>query len=423
MLMSPGAIAAVSEELSDDGAEFYRESTAKMYRAALALYGRGEPVDAITLISELDSRGELDDIGGKVRIHELTAMVPTSANARHYARIVVEMATLRGLITAGGEISRLGWDRPGDVENLVDRAEQIVFDLATRRSGSTLEHISGPLSETYQRIVAAYESGSELVGLPSGFRSLDHVTGGFENGNLIVLAARPSLGKSALSLAMAKNVAATDTPVAVFSLEMSKAEVSQRLIAAEARVELVRLRSGRLSHDDWKRVSVAASRINSLPLYVDDSGTTSVMEIRSKARRQKLAGGLGLVVVDYLQLMHSEGKDLYERVTNSSRALKVMARDVDVPVLALAQLSREVERRVDKRPILSDLRDSGAIEQDADLVLFLYRDEVYAADSPKKGVAEVHVAKHRNGPTDTVELAWVAKSASFGELETLKGAA
>jgi replicative DNA helicase len=361
MMLSAGAIAAVSEVLSGDGREFYRESHARIFRAALALYTKGEPVDAITLVDELDERGELDDAGGKVRVHELAALVPASANAGHYARIVKETATLRGLIRVGGEIARLGWERPGETAELVDRAEQVLFDLSQERTQGEFSHIEQLLKESFERITHLYESGADVTGVPSGFRDIDRITSGFQEGNLVIVAARPSMGKSALGLGMAANLAVRkDIPVALFTLEMSKSEVTQRLMCSEAKVESQRLRTGKLSADDWPRLTAACDKLAKAPIYVDDTGSITMMEIRSKARRLKSKQpDLGLLIVDYLQLMTSgtTAENRVQEVSQISRALKVLARDLEVPILALSQLSRAVEQRHDKRPILSDLRE------------------------------------------------------------------
>jgi replicative DNA helicase len=420
MMLSPGAIAAVSEVLETHGAEFYRESNAKIYRAALSLYGRGEPVDAITLADQLDERGELESIGGKARVHELAALVPASANARHYAQIIRETATLRGLIQAGGEISRLGWERDGEAVELVDRAEQIIFKLSQQRATSEFSHIEELLKESFERITALYESGVDVTGTPTGFRDIDRITSGFQPGNLIVVAARPSMGKSALGLCIAANVAVRHgIPIALFTLEMSKSEVTQRLMCSEAKIESQRVRNGKLAADDWPRLTAACDKLAKAPIYVDDTGSVSMMEIRSKARRLKSKHpSLGLILVDYLQLMTSgtTAENRVQEVSQISRSLKVLARDLDVPIVAMSQLSRAVEQRHDKRPILSDLRESGSIEQDADIVCFIYRDDYYNEESDQQGVAEVIVAKHRNGPTDTVKLSFLKRYAKFSDL-------
>jgi replicative DNA helicase len=418
MMLSPGAIGAVSEIL--DAGDFYRESHGKIYRAALALYARGEPVDAITLVDELEQRGELEDAGGRSRVHELAALVPASANAGHYARIVREMATLRGLIRVGSEISTLGWERVGEPADLVDRAEQIVFELSQSRVSTEFSHIESLLKESFERITALYEAGQEITGVPSGFRDIDRLTSGFQPGNLVIVAARPSMGKSAFGLCAASNIAIRhQTPVALFTLEMSKAEVTQRLMCSEAKVESQRLRSGKLAPDDWPRLTAACDKLAKAPIYVDDTGSITMMEIRSKARRLKSKEPtLGLIIVDYLQLMTSGAsvENRVQEVSQISRNLKILARDLDVPILAMSQLSRAVEQRHDKRPILSDLRESGSIEQDADLVAFIYRDEYYNDDSPDQGLAEVILAKHRNGPTGTEKLSFLKRYAKFADL-------
>ena len=409
MMLSPGAIGAVSEVLS--ASDFYRASHAAIYKAALDLYAKGEPVDAITLADELERRGELDEIGGRARINELAALVPASSNAGHYARIVREMATLRGLVRAGQEIARLGFEREGmAAEELVDRAEQVVFDLSQERAVGEFSHIEELLKESFERITALYEAGADVTGMASGFQP----------GNLIVVAARPSMGKSALGLCVAANLAVRqDVPVALFTLEMSKHEVTQRLMCSEAKVESQRLRTGKLAQEDWPRLTAACDKLAKAPIYVDDTGSITLMEIRSKARRLKMREpNLGLIIIDYLQLMTSgvSAENRVQEVSQISRSLKVLARDLDVPIIAVSQLSRAVEQRHDKRPILSDLRESGSIEQDADLVLFIYRDEYYNEESDQQGLAEVILAKHRNGPTDAVKLSFLKRYAKFADL-------
>jgi replicative DNA helicase len=418
MMLSPGAIGNVSEEL--DAGDFYRESHAKIYRAALGLFARGEPVDAITVADELEERGELEAAGGRLRIHELARLVPTTANAAHYARIVREMAVLRGLIDAGAEVARLGWERPGEAADLLDRAEQIIFELSQERVSSEFTHIEELLRESFERITQLYEAGEEITGVPSGYRDLDRLTSGFQPGNLIIVAARPSMGKSALALCVAANIAVRHgLPVGLFTLEMSKSEVTQRLMCSEAKVESQRLRSGKLATDDWPRLTAACDKLAKAPIYVDDTGSMTIMGIRAKARRLKSKEPtLGLIVVDYLQLMTSDSnfESRVQEVSQISRQLKILARELDLPIIAMSQLSRAVEQRHDKRPILSDLRDSGSIEQDSDLVAFIYRDEYYNDESPDQGLAEVILAKHRNGPTGVVKLSFLQRYAKFADL-------
>jgi len=421
MMISGNAIAAVTEIL--DASDFYRESHAKIYRAALQLYGKNEPVDAITLTNELEQRGELDEIGGRVRLHELARLVPATANARHYAEIVRETATLRGLILAGGQIAQLGWDREGEPTELVARAEQLVFELGERRAEGELVLFKDALLEAFQTINKLYESGAEVTGLASGFKDLDRITGGFQPANLVIIAARPSMGKSAFALEIANHVAVDhETPCAFFSLEMSKQEVAQRLICSRGKVDAGNIRTGRLTRDDWPRVVQACGQLESAPLYVDDTPALSLLELRARAQTLKRRQpDLGLVVVDYLQLMttgRSEESRVQE-VSSISRGLKEIAKDLDLPVVALSQLNRSPEQRHDKRPMLSDLRESGSIEQDADLVMLLYREEYYdrdEADDSKKGIAEVIVAKHRNGPVGAFNVAFISKFAKFASL-------
>jgi replicative DNA helicase len=418
MMLSESAIEATSNVI--DAGDFYRESHAKIYRAALELYQQGQPVDAITVADKLDEKGELDEVGGKSRIHEIATLVPATSNAGHYARIVREMATLRGLTVVGEQIQRLGWDRPGETPELVDRAEQMVFDLAQHRIRGSFERVDELVRQSFEQITKMYESGGEMTGTPTGFRDIDHMTSGLQPGNLIVVAGRPSMGKSAFALGMASNLGLQhNVPVAVFTLEMSKLEVAQRLMCSEARVELQRLRTGRLTNDDWPRLVKACDSLTKAPVYVDDTRLTTMLEIRAKARRLKAREpDLGLIVIDYLQLMSSgnNAENRVQEVSQISRSLKVIAGDLEVPVVALSQLSRAVESRTDKRPLLSDLRESGSIEQDADLVMFLYRDEYYNEQSEDQGLAEVILAKHRNGPIGTEKLAFLKRFAKFADL-------
>ena len=421
MMLSPLAIGAVTESSNLSGGDFYRESHGHIYKAILALYAKGEPVDAITVVDELDRTSTLEAAGGADRIHELAALVPAASNAAHYARIVSEMATLRGLIRAGNDIARLGFDRPGETIELVDRAESIIFDLSQQRVSSEFAHIDDLLKESFETITKLYEAGSDITGTASGYRELDRLTAGFQPGNLVIVAARPSMGKSALALGMAANVAVRhETPVALFTLEMSKSEVTQRLMCSEGKVESQRLRTGKLAVDDWPRLTAACDKLAKAPIYVDDTASITMMEIRSKLRRLKMKEpNLGLVIVDYLQLMTSgtSAENRVQEVSQISRALKVLARDLDVPIIALSQLSRAVEQRHDKRPILSDLRESGSIEQDADLVMFVYRDEYYnPEETDSAGIAELILAKHRNGATDAIKLAFQKRYAKFSDL-------
>ena len=415
MLLTPGAIDKVAEEVS--ARDFYRESHAAIFQVCLDLRGLGQPVDAITVADELEQRDLLARIG-KPRLHELAALVPATANAAHYARIVREAATHRALIQGGMEMARLGWERPDPTPILVERAQEIAFDLARERSRSEIPAVGESMRETYDRLVSLYESGRDVIGVPSGLHSLDVMTSGFHPGNLIVLAARPSMGKSAMAVGFAAHVALrVERPVALFTLEMSRQEVNHRLIALEAGVDLHRLRTGRLRPEDWSRTGETLARLERAPLYVDDDGSMTILEIRARARRlQTKHPDLALVIIDYLQLMTGEGDSREQVIARISRHLKVLARELNVPIIALSQLSRGVESRHDKRPILSDLRESGAIEQDADLVLFVYRDEYYNPEDPEvAGLAEVLIAKHRNGPTGMVKATFVKRTARFSE--------
>jgi replicative DNA helicase len=418
MLISPGAMAGVVEVVRPS--DFYKHSNGAIFKAAIDLYARGEPVDAITVADHLDKQGELEAVGGKVRIFELANLVPATANVSHWARIVRDLATLRGLIETGQTIARIGWERSGETVDLVDEAERLIFELSQQRVTGEFTHIDQLLKESFERITQLYEAGVDVTGTPSGYRDIDRLTSGFQPGNLIIIAARPSMGKSALALCMAANLAVRQgIPVGMFTLEMSKSEVTQRLMCSEAKVESQRLRTGKLAPDDWPRLTAACDKLAKAPIYVDDTGSINMMEIRSKSRRLKSRHpDLGLIVVDYLQLMSSSGniENRVQEVSQISRSLKILARDLEVPIIALSQLSRAVEQRTDKRPILSDLRESGSIEQDADLVAFIYRDEYYNDESDQQGLAEVILAKHRNGPTDSVKLSFLKRYAKFADL-------
>lgn len=426
LMLSGAAIDACAEEIGP--ADFYRESHGTIFRAAVALHATGSPVDAVTLTEFLASRpsqagadkhgNELEAVGGRARLHELAALVPASSNARHYAKIVRENAVLRSLIRAGGEISRLGWDRPGPITELVERAEGLVFDLAKNRGRSDMVPASEVLQVAFERIEAASRAGRDITGAATGLTRIDAVTSGLQPG-LIVVAARPSMGKSALMLGIVSNLAVHhQVPIGLFTFEMSRLEVIHRLLSMEARVESQRLRNGNLDTEQWQRLHRTGALIDAAPLFIEDSGAMTMMEVRAKSRRLKLRyPHLGLIAVDYLQLMTGQGENRVQEISQISRALKLLAGELEVPVLALSQLSRGPEQRHDKRPILSDLRDSGSIEQDADLVWFIYRDEYYNPEDPDtEGIAEVNIAKHRNGPTDTVKLAWAKRFARFADL-------
>jgi replicative DNA helicase len=414
MMLAPSAIGAVIEIV--DAGDFYRESHGKIFRAAVRLYASGLPVDAISVVNELEKRGELTEAGGRDRVFELAALVPASANAAHWAEIVHEMALLRGLGRAGLEISRMAHERGAETPELLARAEQLVFELASGRKQQNLVLFKEALLETFRQISDLYQSGDDVTGVASGFRDLDRITAGFQPGNLIVLAARPSMGKSGLALSIAANVVRKKLPCVFFSLEMSRSEIAQRLMCMEAKVDSHNLRTGRLSPDEWPRLTKACALLEDVPLFVDDTPSLSLLELRSRVQTLKRRErDLSLVVVDYLQLMTSgvSEESRLQEVSAISRGLKAIARDLDLPVIALSQLSRAVEQRTDKRPILSDLRESGGIEQDADVVMFVYRDDYYNKDSESAGLAEIHIAKHRNGPTDTMQLSFLRRYVKF----------
>lgn len=425
MLLSAHAIDACVEELT--AGDFYRESHGTVFNVCVELHAHGHAVDAITVTDALEKKltgggsTALNDIGGRGRIHELAALVPATANARHYARIVHELAVSRSLIRAGGEVSRIGWEHAGDAPAQLEEAEALIFALGQDRRRTDLKLISGPLADAFRKMQELQDNGREIVGLATGYDQLDRLTSGLQPGNLVIAAGRPSMGKSAFGLGIAAHAAVHNAiPTAVFTLEMSEAEVTQRLLSAEGSVESQRIRNGNLDNESWRRLHACGSRIDAAPLYIEDNGAITMGEIRSKSRRLKAkVPDLGLIVVDYLQLMGGSGtaENRVQEVSQISRQLKVLARELDVPVLALSQLSRGPEARHDKRPMLSDLRESGSIEQDADIVLFVYRDEYYNPEDPDtEGLAEVIIAKHRNGPTETVKLAFTKRFAKFSNL-------
>ncbi|MGH2721866.1 MAG: replicative DNA helicase [Actinomycetota bacterium] len=417
-LLSRDAIANVLEILGPE--DFYKPAHTEIFNAILALYGKGEPVDAVTLSEELRRMGMLESLGGKPYIHTLVASVPTAGAATHYARIVEENALLRRLADAADRISDIAYGVPEDVEEAVDQAENLVYQVSQRRVSGEFVPLKDLLTENMELIERLYEQGSPITGLVTGFRDLDEITSGLQPSNLIIVAARPAMGKSSFALTMAQHVAVNEkVPCVIFSLEMGKNELVQRLMCSEARVDSKRLRRGNLQDSDWQRLVLALGRLAEAPIYIDDTPNVTIMEMRAKCRRLKSKVGLGLVIVDYLQLvqpLRRADNNRVQEVAEISRSLKILARELDLPVIAVSQLSRNLEHRQDKRPILADLRDSGALEQDADIVIFIYRDDVYNADSPQKGIAEIHIAKHRSGAIGKIDLAWLDHYTRFADL-------
>jgi replicative DNA helicase len=418
MLLSRDAIASAVELCGPD--DFYKPAHGHVYEAVCSLYGQGEPADPVTVADELRRANLLDAIGGPATLISLQANTPATANAGRYARIVEEHALLRRLIGVANEIAELGYAVPEDVEAVVDRAESLVFSVAERRVADTLKPLHALLLESLDRLEALYDRGQSITGVPTGYIDLDERLSGLQPSNLIIVGARPAMGKTSFALGIAAHAAMeAHVPVLVFSLEMSHAEITSRLLCAEARVDATRVRNGRLLDTDWPKISHAISRLGEAPIYIDDNPNLTVMEIRAKARRLKSRlGALGCIVVDYLQLMSGRhnAENRQVEVSEISRGLKILARELEVPVIALSQLSRNLEARADKRPVLADLRESGSLEQDADVVMFLYRDEVYNSDSPDRGTAEVIVSKHRNGPTGKTQLAFLDHYTRFANM-------
>jgi len=418
MMLSPDAIADVIEIVRP--ADFYRTANAKIFDTLREIYGRGDPVDAITAVEELKRRRTLEEVGGHLAISDLVDRVPTPSSAASYARIVAETSLLRRLIGAAADIMDMAYSAPEEPEHVADVAEQRIYEVARHGEKEQVASLHELVDEAMTDLERIQNRESAFAGVPTGFRDVDTLLSGMQSGNLIVIAARPGVGKSSFVTNVARNVAVdAGLPVAMFSLEMSRWEIGMRLLCGEARVPWDSIRNKRVGAEDWSRIAQAADSLHEAPLFIVDSGNVTLVDIRAKARRLSARrAGLGMIIVDYLQLMsHTRRVDnRQQEIAEISRGLKVLARDLDVPVLAIAQLSRAVESRHDKRPMLSDLRDSGAIEQDADMVMFLYRDEYYNPDSDDKGIAEVIVGKHRNGPTGKVQLAWLEQYTKFASL-------
>ncbi len=417
MLLSKDAIADVVEVVR--GHDFYRPAHELVYEAVLDLYGRGEPADAVTVSAELQKRGELGRVGGAPYLHTLLQSVPTAANAGYYARIVRETAVLRRLIEAGTKIVQMGYAGDGDSDDIVDAAQVEVYNVTDRRTSEDYLPLSEIMEGTLDEIEAIGSRGGEMVGVPTGFADFDELTNGLHAGQMIVLAARPAVGKSTLGLDVARSAAIKNNmATCIFSLEMSRNEITMRLLSAEARVPLHHMRTGRLTDDDWTRLARRMGEVSNAPLFIDDSPNMSMMEIRAKCRRLKQRNDLKLVIIDYLQLM-SSGKRVESRqqeVSEFSRAIKLLAKELEVPVIAISQLNRGSEQRTDKKPQMSDLRESGSIEQDADMVVLLHREELYERESPRAGEADFIVAKHRNGPTATITVAFQGHYSRFVDM-------
>jgi replicative DNA helicase len=418
MLLSKDAIAAAVELLTAD--DFYKPAHGHIFDAITSLYGTGEPADPVTVAEELRRADLLDALGGQPVLVALQSSTPATTSAARYAKIVEEHALLRRMIGVAGEISERAYSLPDDVTKTIDEAEALVFAVAERRLADTLSPIGMLLDESLNRLEQLYERGGTITGVPTGYTDLDEMLAGMQASNLIVVGARPSVGKTSFALGLAQHAALhNDKPVLLFSLEMSQLEVTQRLLCAEALVDASKIRNGKLGTSDWAKIHHGVTRLANAPIWIDDNPNITVMDIRAKARRLKSQlGGLGVVIIDYIQLMSGRGsaENRQVEVSEISRNLKILARELETPVMALAQLNRQLETRADKRPMLADLRESGSIEQDADVVLFLYRDEVYNPETPDRGTAEVIVAKHRSGPTGKVRLAWREQYARFDNM-------
>ena len=406
MLIEQNAVISALEILKPE--DFYKENHRIIFRQIAEMADKLEAVDLVTLAENLKNAGYLEKIGGAAELARLANFVPTAANVEYYARIVAEKSVLRRLIAASTEIAASAYDSQYEVDEILDKAEETIFQISQGRTTQGYVHLKDVLVETMEKLEYLASHKGNVVGLSSGFSDLDSITSGFQPSDLIILAARPSVGKTSLGLNIARNIAIReDCSVAVFSLEMSREQVAQRLLCSESAINSQKLRNGFLSDDEWRRLSIGLGRLGEAKIFIDDTPGISVMELRAKARRIKAEHGLGLVVVDYLQLMRTRKQEnRQQEISEISRSLKGLARELDVPIIAMSQLSRAVEQRQDRRPVLSDLRESGAIEQDADVVMFLYRDYYYDKENANPNMAELDIAKQRNGPTGKFTLAF-----------------
>lgn len=418
MLLDKEVIPNITEVLKSE--DFYRDDHKEIYEAVMDLFEEAEPIDLITISDKLRQRGTLDNIGGLEYLTNIATSVPTTANAKHYAKIVEEKSILRKLIKTTSDILNLGYDASEDVSVILDKAEKSIFDILQKRNTQGFSHIKDVLVETFNKLEELYNNKGYITGVPTGFTDLDYRTSGLQNSDLILVAARPAMGKTSFALNIAQYAAIhSKVPVAVFSLEMSKEQLVNRMLCSEVMIDSQKMRIGKLEDSDWQKMAMALGPLSEAPIYIDDTPGVSVMELRAKCRRLKLEKNLGLIVIDYLQLMQGRGRNenRQQEVSEISRSLKILAKEINVPVITLSQLSRAPEARTDHRPMLSDLRESGAIEQDADMVMFLYRDDYYNPETEKQNVAEVIIAKNRNGSTGTVELRWFGEYTKFANLK------
>ena len=419
MLTDKDAVISAIEVLKED--DFYRTDNKSIYEAIINLYNRAEPIDIITVKAELESLGKFEQVGGLEYLASLPDKVPTTANAMKYIKIVEEKSTLRNLIKTANEIIELGYEPTEDVSDIMEGAEKKIFNIMQNNDKKSYSAIKDILVDSFTQLEELYNRKQHITGVPSGFTELDYKTAGFHGSDLVLIAARPAMGKSAFALNIATNAAVrANVPVAIFSLEMSKEQMVNRILCSEAMVDSNKVRTGKLEEDDWTKLAGSIGPLSDAEIYIDDTPGISVMEIRAKCRKLKLEKNIGMVVIDYLQLVQGSNKrngSREQEISEISRSLKILAKELNVPVIALSQLSRAVEQRPDHRPMLSDLRESGAIEQDADIVMFLYRDDYYNPDSEKKNIAEVILAKHRAGSTGTVELLWMGNYTKFANLD------
>ena len=416
ILLDKEAMISVSETLVPE--DFYKEAHKVIYESMLKLYNSQSEIDLITLTDELRDQGYLDDIGGIAYITSLSTVVPTTSTIKYYVNIVKEKSISRQLISAANDIINLGYDGSAKVEDVLENAEKKIFDISQERATNDFQPINQVISEALSMLEKLYEEKNDVTGLTTGFRDLNKKINGLQRSDLLLIAARPAMGKTAFALNLVQNAALKgDASVAVFSLEMSKEQLVQRMIASQSTVELKKIKTGTLADNDWPRITDGMAILSGAKIHIDDTPGIKISELRSKCRKLKIEKGLDLVLIDYLQLMEGEGQNesRQQEIAKISRSLKILAKELDCPVVALSQLSRAPEQRADHRPMLSDLRESGSIEQDADIVMFLYRDEYYNPDTEKKNIGEVIVAKNRHGETGTVELVWFGGIQKFAD--------
>jgi len=422
MLLDKDVVPVIIEILTEE--DFYKDAHKNIFSCIQELFSRSEPIDVVTVSDRLRNDGVLDSVGGFEYLAELANLVPTTSSAKYYAKIVEDKSILRKLIKASSDIISMGYECSDEITDILDKAEKNIFEVMQKKNTKDVYEIKDVLMDIFNKLEELYNSDQVITGIPTGFVDLDYKMSGLHKSDLILVAARPAMGKTSFGLNIAQHAAIFGkVPVAIFSLEMSKEQLSNRILCSEAMIDSQRMKTGKFEDNDWKKIANVLGPLSEAPIYIDDSSGVSVMDIRAKCRRLKIEKNIGLIIIDYLQLMQGRGRieSRQQEIAEISRSLKILAKELDVPIVALSQLSRAPEARSDHRPMLSDLRESGSIEQDADIVMFLYRDDYYNTDTEKKNIAEVIVAKNRNGSTGVVELLWMGQYTKFTNLERKNG--